>query len=169
MLINFSKDRGYAQYNGLITEAYEYAIKMLKVPCKDVEVNLSYVSGRQIRILNREHRNKDRITDVLSFPNLLEYGVENEQLIANRITKANYPNDINLDTNNIMLGDICICKKVVKKQAKEYGNSMEREMVYMAVHGLLHLLGYDHIKEDDKKVMREAEEKIMKRINLERK
>lgn len=169
MLINFSKDRGYAQYNDLITKAYEYAIKILKVPCKDVEVNLSYVSGRQIRILNREHRNKDRITDVLSFPNLLEYGVENEQLIADRITKANYPNDINLDTNNIMLGDICICKKVVKKQAKEYGNSMEREMVYMAVHGLLHLLGYDHILEEDKSHMREMEEKILKHINLERK
>jgi probable rRNA maturation factor len=66
------------------------------------------------------------------------------------------------------LGDICICKKVAFKQAKEYGNTKLREIVYMAVHGLLHLLGYDHMKDEDKKVMREVEEKIMSFINLTR-
>ena len=71
-------------------------------------------------------------------------------------------NDINPETNNIMLGDIVICLNKAFKQAKEYGNSKEREVGYLSMHGLLHLLGYDHIDDSDKKVMREREKQIIK-------
>jgi len=168
MIINFNKTKFNRRYIELIFEAYNFAIKTLKVPCKDLEVNIDFISPKRIKYLNKQFRNKDSVTDVLSFPNLLKEGVENEQIISNNLTKENYLSDINPENDCLFLGDICICKKVVFRQAKEYGNSKERELVYMAVHGLLHLLGYDHIREEDKSNMREMEEKIMKYVNLER-
>ena len=169
MIINFNKIRFNKKYTDLIIDAYEYALKTLKVPCNELEVNISFVSPSKIRTLNNEFRNTDRVTDVLSFPNLLKEGVTDEQLLGETLTKDNFSTEINPENNHVFLGDICICKKVVWKQAKEYENSREREMVYMAVHGLLHLLGYDHMKDEDKQNMRKVEEKIMKHVNLERK
>jgi probable rRNA maturation factor len=84
------------------------------------------------------------------------------------LTKDNFRFDINPTTGNIFVGDICICLYRAKQQAKEYGNSIEREVTYLAVHGLLHLLGYDHMIDSDKTIMRKAEEDIMTKINLER-
>ena len=131
-------------------------------------MNIDFVSCSRIQELNREFREKDSVTDVLSFPNLLKAGEENMHLIADKITKENYKSDVNPENGHIFLGDICICKKVAYKHAKEYGNTKLREMVYMAVHGLLHLLGYDHMIETEKKIMRDVEEKIMKYVDLER-
>ena len=169
MIINFNKIKFNAKYINLIQQAYEYAVKTLKIPCKELEVNIDFVSKKRIKVLNTAFRHVIAVTDVLSFPSLLDEGVENMQLITDKLTRENFANGINPENNHIFLGDICICKSVVFKQAKKYGNSKEREMSYMAVHGLLHLLGYDHMLDNDKKIMREAEEKIMKHINLERK
>ena len=166
MIININKKK--YKYLDKIKEAYDYALKFLKIPCKELEVNLKIVSKGQIRKLNKTFRDNDKVTDVLSFPNLLEYGKKDMQLLGDKLTKDNFIMDINPETNHIMLGDICICSAVVYKQAKEYGNTRDREVVYMAVHGLLHLLGYDHMLEEDKKIMREVEEKIMTKINLGR-
>ncbi|MBQ7351894.1 MAG: rRNA maturation RNase YbeY [Clostridia bacterium] len=168
MIVNFNKRRFNKKYIEKIIEAYEYALKLLKIPCKDVEVNIDFVSAHRIKSLNNNFRQKNTETDVLSFPNLLEVGKVDMQLIIDKITKKNFPNEVNPENNCIFLGDICICKKVAYAHAKEYGNSKAREMVYMAVHGLLHLLGYDHMLDEDKKIMRETEEKIMKKIKLER-
>ena len=169
MIINFNKNRFNLRYISKITEAYEYALKALKVPCKDIEINIDFVSRARIKELNKNFRDKDAVTDVLSFPNLLNIGETNMHLITDKITKSNYKAEINPENGCIFLGDICICKSVVFKQAKEYGNSRDRELTYMAVHGLLHLMGYDHIIEEEKSIMREVEEKIMKHVNLERK
>ena len=152
----------------MIENAYNVALKLTKVSCKDLEINVSFVSKSEIKKLNNNFRSKDAVTDVLSFPNLLQCGEENMHLIADKLTKKNFAMEINPENNCVFLGDICICKAKVRKQAKEFGNTIEREMVYMAVHGLLHLLGYDHLIDEDKKVMRDMEEKIMKKINLER-
>jgi probable rRNA maturation factor len=168
MIINFNKTRFNKKYINLIQKAYDYAIKTLKVPCKELEVNIDFVSRKRIKELNTKFRNKPSVTDVLSFPSLLQEGVENSQLIVDKLSRENFAIGVNPENNYIFLGDICICKSVVYKQAKKYGNSREREMSYMAVHGLLHLLGYDHMIEEDKKVMRETEEKIMKHIKMER-
>ena len=169
MIINFNKKLFSRKYMKIINSAFDYAIKLLKVPCRDLEVNVSFVGKKEIRKLNNEFRNIDKITDVLSFPNLLQSGITDEQLIFDKITKENFSHEINPENNCIVLGDIVICKKQVIQQSREYRTTKSREMVYMSVHGLLHLLGYDHMKDLDKEHMREVEEKIMKHVNLERK
>ena len=95
---------------------------------------------------------------------MLQPQVEGMQLIEKKLTKENYKLCINPETNNVVLGDLYICFPQMKKQAKEYGTGIEREFVYLCLHGLLHLLGYDHMTEDDKKVMREKEELILKNV-----
>lgn len=99
-----------------------------------------------IREINREYRNKDTSTDVISFA---------------------YNETENVGPLNI-LGDIVISFEKVKEQAKEYGHSVEREFYYVLSHGLLHLLGYDHIEENEKKIMREREEEILTEFNYMR-
>lgn len=168
MIINFNKKLFNKKYIEKIEEAYDYAIKLLKIPCKELEVNISFVNRAIIREQNLRFRNTDKFTDVLSFPALLEPDKSDAQVIIHKITKENFPMDINPDTEAIFLGDISICKSVVYKHAREYNNSKLREMTYMAVHGLLHLLGYDHMKDEDKKAMRECEEKIMSHVDLRR-
>lgn len=169
MIINFNKKLFNRKYIENIVKAYENAVSILNLPTGDLEINIDFVSREKIRDLNREFRDTDKTTDVLSFPNLLQVGVTDMQLIGENLKLENFPNDINRDNNMLFLGDICICKSVALAQAKEYGTTKLREIVYMAVHGFLHLLGYDHMKDDDKKIMRETEEKIMSSINLERK
>lgn len=169
MIINFNKRFLNKKYINLIQKAYIQALNVLKIECQDLEVNINFVSKKEIRELNNKFRNNDKVTDVLSFPNLLEVGKTNMQLIVDKLDKKNFMSEINPETNNIFLGDICICNPVVYKHAREYNNSKEREMVYIAVHGFLHLIGYDHMIDSDKKIMRDVEEKIMKKVQLERK
>ena len=168
MIINFNKICFNRKYIVKIQEAFDYAIKSLKVPCKDLEVNISFVGKKTIKQQNMNFRQVDKVTDVLSFPTLLEPDVTDEQIVCDKLSKENFSIDVNPDTNAIFIGDICICKPVVFAQAKEYGNSKERELCYMAVHGLLHLLGFDHMRDEDKKNMRKVEEKIMSHIKLGR-
>lgn len=168
MIINFNKKLFNKKYIEYINNAYIEALKILKIKCKDLEVNINFVSKKEIRELNAKFRNKDAVTDVLSFPNLLEPNKTDMQLIVDKLDKKNFASEINPDNNMLFVGDICICKSIVYKHAKEYGNTKLREMVYMAVHGLLHLLGYDHIRDEDKTIMRDMEEKIMTKVNLER-
>lgn len=168
MKINFNKKIFYGKYIKLISRAYDRALEILKVPFKDLEVDISFVNAKEIHAQNKEFRGVDKPTDVLSFPNLLKVGVTDSQVIADVLTKENFIADYNPENNTIFLGCITICKDVVFKQAKEYGNTKEREMTYMAVHGLLHLLGYDHMKEEDKKEMRKVEEEIMTSLDLGR-
>lgn len=168
MLINFNKKIFNKKYIKKINEAYDYALEYLNIPCRDLEVNIDFVSKKEIQDLNNKFRNKDSFTDVLSFPNLLEINKTNMQLLGDNLKKENFFMEINPETNCLFLGDICICKPVAYNHAKEYGNTKLREIVYMAVHGLLHLLGYDHMIEEEKKIMRDVEEKIMSYIDLRR-
>lgn len=168
MIINFNKRFLNKKYINLIEKAYNQILDGLKIKCHDLEVNINFVSKKEIRELNCKFRNNDKVTDVLSFPNLLEVGKTDMQLIVDKLDKKNFESEINPETNNIFVGDICICKPIVYKHAKEYDNTKEREMVYMAVHGFLHLIGYDHMIDSDKKIMRDVEEKIMKKVQLER-
>lgn len=128
------------------------------------DLNLSaeivITDGDEIRRLNRELRGIDAVTDVLSFPSLnLKAGA--------KLCKKDFPADIDED-GNLFIGSIAICRKRAEEQAEEYGHSLKREMNYLAVHGLCHLLGYDHIEEADKKLMREKEECVLKKIGAVR-
>lgn len=114
---------------------------------ENAEVSLSIVDKETIHRLNKDYRNVDRETDVLSFP-LDEEGFDNE---GNPL---------------ILLGDIVICLDVAEDQAADFGHSLEREIMYLICHSTLHLLGYDHIEEDDKKVMRSKEKEVMKNLGV---
>ena len=120
--------------------------KKLKV--KNPIYNIIIVDEEKIREINREYRDKDSVTDVISF------AFEEKD------------NDIYKDFR--LLGEIYICSKRAKEQSIEYGHSYKRELCYLCVHGMLHLLGYDHIKEEDKKVMRELEESVLNEYKLQR-
>lgn len=113
------------------------------------EVSLILVNGEEIQTLNRDYRGVDRITDVLSFP---QYENMNE-----------LPQE-----GDIPIGDVVICLQRVREQAREFGHSQERELVYLFVHSICHLLGYDHMEKEDKDEMRAKEEEVMKQLGLER-
>lgn len=125
----------------------------------DALVELVIVGEEEIRKVNFERRGIDRTTDVLSFPLLNE---------IKPFTEKNYPFDYDPDERAVSLGSILICDAVAARQAEEYGHSVQRERAYLFLHGLLHLLGYDHIEENDKAKMRLAEEKILSSVGLER-
>ena len=119
---------------------------------KDVEFTITITDNEQIHQLNKEFRGVDSATDVLSFP------------LWNREEDP----FINPENNCIMLGDIIISLERAAEQATEYGHSLKRECAYLCVHAVMHLLGYDHIEEDDKKVMRAREEEILIKLKLTR-
>lgn len=135
-----------------IKKVVECALLVENAKCP---VNLSVVvtDNENIKEINKEQRNIDSPTDVLSFP-----GYEKEVW-----------EDIKGNQDEVVyIGDIVVSKERIIEQAKEYGTGFEREFCYLISHGMLHLMGYDHMNEDEKKVMREKEEEIMKKINLER-
>ena len=116
-------------------------------------IAVTFTNPENIQSINKEYRNIDRPTDVLSFPMF-----EKEELDT-KIQEKNF-------SYQDILGDIVISIPKVEEQAKEYGHSFERELSYMLVHGFYHLMGYDHIEEEDKKEMRTKEEKILKTLNI---
>lgn len=121
--------------NGLVVEG-------INLP---VELSIEFVEPEQIRELNKDYRGVDKATDVLSFP---IYSLKEEILEQ----KTDSP---------ILLGDIIINPVRAKEQAEEIGNSQDQEITYLSIHSLLHLLGYDHMNEEDKKLMRTQERAIL--------
>ncbi len=130
----------------------------------DSDCNLSLeivdVDEAEIRRLNREIRSVDAVTDVLSFPAL-------DGICGKKINKKDFPFDLD-ENGDVFLGSIAICIKRAEEQAEEYGHSFMRELNYLAAHGICHLLGYDHVEESDRALMREKEEKVLKKIGAER-
>lgn len=117
---------------------------------ENVEISLNFLSKEEIHRLNMIYRHVDRPTDVLSFPLIEDF------------------NEIDEEKEEMLLGDVVICVEKAEEQAKEYGHSIRRELVYLFVHSVLHLLGYDHMEEDEKAEMREVEEEVMSRIDIKR-
>lgn len=120
-------------------EILQAVCQILKVDSNSVEVNYAFISPREIHKLNKQFRQVDKVTDVLSFPD----------------------GDINPETNRRFMGDVLICRKVAKKQAKEIGHSLADEITFLKVHGTLHLFGYDHIESKDEVKMLGLQRKIM--------
>lgn len=146
-----------------ITSGIELTLKeeMVDLP---VEISVILVDNEEIRKLNRECRNIDRSTDVLSFP-MLDYPPK-------QVYKDTYLNHkfetADMDGGNLVLGDMAISLERALEQSVEYGHSFEREVCYLTVHSILHLLGYDHMEEDDKALMRSREEYVLNKMNLNR-
>src|SRR5690606_9865606 len=110
---------------------------------ENYEVSISFVDNEEIKALNREFRGVDRETDVLSFP------MEDE-----------------FDFSIPLLGDIVISLEKADEQAKDYGHTLEREVAYLTCHSMFHLMGYDHMNEDEKRIMREKEKEVMRNLRI---
>lgn len=145
----------------LINKLLKTAVKYSGFKTKKVQVSISFVDAKKIAELNKKFRKIDKETDVLSFPTLqITPGV--------RLYKEDIKYDIDPTTKNLVLGDIVICEEVASANAQSYGHSYERELCYLIVHGFLHLLGYDHIEEEDKVIMRAYEEAVLRKFNITR-
>ncbi len=127
------------------------AVARLHGLTEQTEVDITIVDDEEIHRLNREYRGVDRPTDVLSFA-LDEGGGDEPELVD--------------EPEEHLLGDIIISAETAQRQGEEFGHGLTREMVYLAVHGLLHLLGYDHMVEEDKVIMRAKEEEALREIEL---
>ena len=142
---------------GLFTKPFikrvlERALKHLNQPSELLEMTLSIVSPEQIRELNKSFRDVDKVTDVLSFPTC-------DNPTCGAITVV--CEEVNPETDLVNIGDIIICLERAKEQAKEYGHSLKRELSFLALHGLLHLLGYDHVNQDDEQQMVALQKEIL--------
>ena len=144
------------EYEDTIKKVLEQCFKEEKLENSKLYITITLTNSENIRKINKEYRNIDKATDVLSFPMY-----EKEEL-EEKIAKQHYEHED-------VLGDIVISIEKVEEQAKEYGHSFERELSYMLVHGFYHLMGYDHIEEEDKKKMRPKEEKILNTLKIVRK
>ena len=121
-------------------------------------LNVILTNPETIRATNKHYREIDKETDVLSFPMFQKE--ELDKLVEESQTKKEIVEDV--------LGDIMISIPRVIEQADEYGHSVERELAYMVVHGFYHVMGYDHIKEEDKAIMRPKEEYVLSKLNITR-
>ena len=141
------------EYQKTIQKVLEKCFEEEKIINSKLIITITLTNAENIRKINKQFRNIDKATDVLSFPMFDKDELENK--IKNRLFE-----------HEDVLGDIIISIPGVEEQAKEYGHSFERELSYMVVHGFYHLMGYDHIKEEDKKEMRPKEEKILNQLNI---
>ena len=135
---------GYDNYEEVYNELLSKTINYLKIKCSPI-ISVSFVDETLIQQINRDYRHIDRVTDVISFAFL-----DNEDR-ASILTKE----------GDVVLGDIYICLDVAKRQAQEYGHPLERELKFLFVHGLLHLLGYDHMSKEDEEIMFPLQEVIL--------
>ena len=153
MKINFvnERDDDVSKYKKIIKKVFK------RVKSK-MFFNVIFVDNDMIQQINRDYRGIDRVTDVITFA-LMEN--------PNEIMKG----DVGLDnpvSREYELGDVFICVERALEQAKDYGHSIEREIGFLSVHGYLHLIGYDHMNEEDEKVMFKLQEEILAKAKLER-
>ena len=137
------------EYTGVIDKVLDACFKEEALDKTNLYISVILTNPENIRKYNNEYRNIDKETDVLSFPMFEREEIKN----------------INSEIEEV-LGDIIISIERVKEQAEEYGHSFERELAYMIVHGFYHLMGYDHMEEDDKKEMRIKEENILNKLKI---
>ncbi len=140
-------------YEEIVRNVFEKCFEEENIQNSKMYITVTFTNPENIQKINKEYRNIDKPTDVLSFPMF-----EKEE-IQEKIKNNDF-------LHEDILGDIIISIEKVQEQAREYGHSFERELSYMLVHGFYHLMGYDHIEEKDKKEMRTKEEKILKTLNI---
>ena len=142
------------EYEDLINKVINECFKNENMESLKLYISITLTNPKKIKELNKTYRNIDKETDVLSFPIFEKEEIEN-------IINNNYDIDD-------CLGDIVISVEKVKEQAVEYGHSFERELSYMCVHGFYHLMGYDHIKPEDKILMRAKEDEVLNKLKITR-
>ncbi len=128
----------------------------------EAQVELLLTTDEEIHAMNREHRGIDRATDVLSFPML------DLKTPGDLSGVENMPDAFDPESGELMLGDIVISKDKVIAQAEEYGHSVKREYAFLIAHSMLHLLGYDHMHEDERLLMEQRQREIMEKAGIPR-
>lgn len=146
------------EYNGIdlnnkVREIIQKLLEIEKLEKYNMSVSIGFATKKEIQKLNKEYRGIDSQTDVLSFPIFSK-----EEMDELKKEKTIIP--------ELNLGDVILCMEKIKEQSIEYRTGMKRELLYMITHSLCHLLGYDHIDEEDKKIMRKLEEKILSSIEV---
>lgn len=130
----------------------------------EYQISLLFVDNEEIRDINNETRNIDKETDVLSFP-MLDF--EDKKVYKEMYLNFEFDETFK-DGNELILGDMVLSLEKALEQSEDYGHSFEREVSYLVVHSILHLLGYDHMVDDDKKKMRAREEEILNKLSITR-
>lgn len=153
--IVYQKIEEKKEYEKIIEKVLKQCYKEEKLENSRLTVTITLTTPDNIKEINKKYRRIDEATDVLSFP------MYEKDELEQKIAKKDF-------LQEDILGDIIISISKVEEQAKEYGHTFERELSYMLVHGFYHLMGYDHIKEEDKNKMRPKEEKILATLKLER-
>lgn len=146
----------------IVEQVAETVLETEKCPY-EVQINVLLTDNQGIRAFNREYRDIDKETDVLSFPNL-NFEKEAEFIIAEE-EEADY---FDPDTGELILGDIIISVDKVKEQAESYGHSLKREFAFLVAHSMLHLCGYDHMEPEDAKRMEEKQETVLGSLKITR-
>lgn len=154
-LVNYINEKCDRDIQNDVVTIIQYALEEKKIENENVSISISAVDKETIHKINKEYRNVDRPTDVLSFPIFEREEIDNFSKL-----------DESKKVKEIELGDIIICIDVLQEHAIEYGTGILREMLYMITHGVCHLLGYDHEIEEEKKEMRKLEEKILEKIGV---
>ena len=148
-------EKGQEDWEGIVKKVLNKCFEEEGLLDSKLIMTITFTTPEEIRKINKKYRKIDRATDVLSFPMF-----EKEELDEKIKNKDFLYEDV--------LGDIIISIDKVREQAGEYGHSFERELSYMLVHGFYHLMVYDHIEEEDKKIMRPKEEKILNELKITR-
>lgn len=146
-----------------INEVCNYTLLKEELRCP-YQISLLFVDNNEIREINKETRNIDKETDVLSFP-MLDY--PKGKVFKDVYSNYNF-NETYLDGEELVLGDMVLSLEKAKEQSIEYNHSYLREVGYLIVHSILHLLGYDHMEEEEKLIMRKREEEILSGLNITR-
>lgn len=146
-----------------IKEAILFTLKDQGVE-EEAEISMLLVDNDAIKEMNKEYRNIDKETDVLSFPMISyeEGKVFRDEYLNHQFGPEYYDGDA------LLLGDVVLSMEKANEQALEFGHSLKREACYLTIHSILHLLGYDHMKDMDKQRMREAEERILHALDISR-
>ena len=147
------------EYEKILKRAIKGAFKRFEISEKEVEIELELLNPIEIQELNRDERGIDKVTDVLSFPNLdvtLPFNVND------------YEDDVDPENDCVILGEIYICLARAIEQADEYGHSIERELGFLATHGVLHLLGFDHEEESEREEMERIQDEILNSVGITR-
>lgn len=148
-------------YYDIACKVINYALDYEKCPY-EAEISLTLTDNEGIHTVNREFRDIDRPTDVLSFP-LVEYEKPGEFDFLEEMDEC-----FNPESGELMLGDILISLDKVKEQAEEYGHSYVREYAFLIAHSMLHLMGYDHMEENEAKIMEAKQSQILEDLNITR-
>lgn len=143
-----------------VEKTLKSALKYFGIPEKKAIAEIAVLSDEEVRELNRTRRDNDSVTDVLSFPNL--------EKVALPFSASDYPADVDPETGAVILGEVYIAKNRAAEQAAEYNHSLAREYAFLALHGFLHLMGYDHVSDAEREEMERVQNEILLKAGVTR-